>query len=175
MPTEEAPAGPRGGYVYVLRHPTAGLFKIGRSAGVARRADDVSKAAGGLCEVVHLIATDDPARLEAELHRTHAAVRSAGEWFRLGADALAALRATERVTYGTLAAPRRVRRGVYRISLPAAVAERLERTAATLGITGDALARKVVCLCLSVFERRAGKAEAKRAADAAWDGIRRDN
>ncbi len=154
--------------VYLLKHPTAGLYKIGRTVALGRRVDDVSKGVGGICEVVHLIDTDDAAKLEAELHRVYKGVRSAGEWFRLSDADVAAIRGASSVIYATLRAPKRHRRGVYRVRLPESVTERFERTAAALGISGDVLARKVVCACLTVFELRARKAETRRAADASW-------
>jgi hypothetical protein len=147
------------GFVYLLRHPTAGLYKIGRAADYRQRADLFGRVAGGLCEVVHLIETDDAPRLEAELHKTHRTTRGCGEWFRLSAETLAAVKASERVTYATPQSPRTPdASGPVVTFRPAArVAARLATAAAAIGVPADALARRIVAECLPIYERRAAK------------------
>jgi hypothetical protein len=151
------------GYVYLLRHPTAGLYKIGRAADYRQRADLFGRVAGGLCEVVHLIETDDAPRLEAELHKTHRPTRACGEWFRLSEEAVAAVKASERVTYATLKSPRTAdAAGPVVTFRPAArVAARLATAAAAIGVPADALARRIVAECLTIYERRAAKLAAR--------------
>ncbi|QDU24197.1 GIY-YIG nuclease family protein [Urbifossiella limnaea] len=92
----------RAGYVYLLRHPSAGVFKIGRATSTEERTRLLARVAGGLCEVVHLITTDDAPRLEAELHRTHRPPLTPGEWFHLSAGAVVAIRETAAIVYRTL-------------------------------------------------------------------------
>ncbi len=130
----------------------------------------LSRPAGGLCEIVHLIETDDAPRLEAELHKTYRAHRVCGEWFRLGEGHVAVIRSAERTVYATPRAPRKADPcgPVVTFRPTAGVSARLEKVAATIGVSADVLARRVVAECLAIYERRAEGIEERRAADASW-------
>lgn len=67
--------------VYLLRCGT--YYKIGMSDNVAWRVQQLSVALPMEVQHVHTIRTDDPARLEKELHTRFADKRVRGEWFSL--------------------------------------------------------------------------------------------
>lgn len=153
----------RGGFVYLMRHPEAGLFKIGRTIRPGDRERAIQKRAGELTEVVHLIDTDDAARLEAELHRVYREYRSAGEWFRLPEEAVKAIKATERVVYaGLLTNP--LRKPSTGVNLAARVSEafaaRVTATAETLGLDPAAFIRMCLTENLGRYEVMAKRVRA---------------
>ncbi len=78
------------GYVYLLR--SGRNFKIGRSNAVGRRERELAIQLPQKGEVIHKIATDDPAGIEAYWHRRFEAKRGNGEWFNLSSEDIAAFR-----------------------------------------------------------------------------------
>jgi hypothetical protein len=87
------------GFVYLIRAEN-GLIKIGRSADPAERLLQFSSLPVAV-ELIHQIATNDMAWLEAELHAEYASQRVRGEWFSLSpADvkALAHMKTRDRDT-----------------------------------------------------------------------------
>lgn len=90
-PTPQRPEAPLvTGSVYLFK--SGDFHKVGRSNSVGRRAYEVALQLPERVEVVHEIETDDPDGIEVYWHRRFAAKRANGEWFRLGADDVAAFR-----------------------------------------------------------------------------------
>jgi hypothetical protein len=75
------------GFVYLIRG--AGKHKIGRSKDPTARLEQIATGPHRL-ELLHQIATDDTAKLEAYFHRAFAHRRVRGEWFKLDAAELVA-------------------------------------------------------------------------------------
>jgi hypothetical protein len=79
-------------YVYFVRGDS-GLTKIGFTTNPQRRCKQFGK-------LLHIIKTDDGRRLESDMHRHFASVRKPGEWYSLGGDDMATVRAIDHVEYG---------------------------------------------------------------------------
>lgn len=79
----EAPATE--GYVYVIRDPSTGLIKIGRSIDPWERLERLSREMGNELDLVDYWFTGDCVLAESVAHRKFANSRVHGEWFCLGA------------------------------------------------------------------------------------------
>lgn len=85
------------GYVYLLRHGARREFKIGRTYNPIRREGELAIELPQKVEPIHVIATDDPAGIEAYWHRRFAARRLKNEWFELSADEVRAFKKWRRI------------------------------------------------------------------------------
>lgn len=82
----------RAGYVYILRAET-GYHKIGRTLDYEDRRRTFTVKLPFRIEYELVIASEDYAQLEADLHERYADKRVDGEWFELTSDDIARLRA----------------------------------------------------------------------------------
>lgn len=82
--------------VYIIR--AVGLCKIGYASNIAQRLHSYNTSIPRGYELIAVFFCEEPARLEAELHRRFTRERRRGEWFRLSEEALEQLR-TEAEAY----------------------------------------------------------------------------
>lgn len=81
--------GPKSSWVYVIKDPSTGYLKIGRSNNPERRRNHFQTATPQVLEIVHThhatgeLDADD---IEARLHRMLSAQRVTGEWFNVTLD-----------------------------------------------------------------------------------------
>jgi hypothetical protein len=85
------------GYVYLLRHGSRREYKIGRTNNPMRREGEIRVELPYRIEPVHVIATDDPAEIEAYWHRRFAEKRLKNEWFALTSDDVRAFKRWRRI------------------------------------------------------------------------------
>lgn len=72
-------------YVYLIRDPVTGMYKIGQSFNPVGRIRGLAWVKRGL-ELVSTIATDDAGWLERYMHETFSHCRVRGEWFLMSAE-----------------------------------------------------------------------------------------
>ena len=74
------------GYVYILKEPKSGLYKIGRSKNPFKRLSSLNTAAPYKLTLEHLIECDDYIKEEQFLHSILKNNKVRAEWFRLSDD-----------------------------------------------------------------------------------------
>lgn len=84
------------GFVYLIKG-RGGEYKLGRTGLVDRRVSQLATGSSVELEVVHEIRTDDPAGVEAYWHRRFADRRLRGEWFKLSAADVRAVKRWRRI------------------------------------------------------------------------------
>jgi hypothetical protein len=87
------------GFVYVIgpAEPVKPYrVKIGKADNVTKRLRDLQVASPFRLEILHIIQAGDPLRLEREIHSELAGFRCHGEWFELGDDPVAVVKAAVR-------------------------------------------------------------------------------
>ncbi len=91
---EEEPAPTSGeivmGYVYLIK--MGKYYKIGMTNSVGRREYELNLQLPERTELVHVIATDDPAGIEEYWHKRFATKNTNGEWFLLDSADVAAFK-----------------------------------------------------------------------------------
>ncbi len=89
------------GYIYVFRYGTTNQYKVGRSNDVHQRNGQIDRQTPEPITVWHSFKTDDPSGIEAYWHNrfkkagkeyNQRTKHLRGEWFRLDADDLRALK-----------------------------------------------------------------------------------
>jgi hypothetical protein len=80
------------GYVYLIKMNGHKYYKIGMTNCVGRRAYELDLQLPEHTELVHVIATDDPAGIEAYWHNRFKDKNTNGEWFALDAADIAAFK-----------------------------------------------------------------------------------
>lgn len=81
------------GYVYVVRDPTSGLYKIGCSANLPQRIKQLNSYLPiGKLDVILLLPTPAYRTLERDLHARFGRQRVKGEWFSLADEDLERLK-----------------------------------------------------------------------------------
>ncbi|MFO0823660.1 MAG: GIY-YIG nuclease family protein [Gemmataceae bacterium] len=78
------------GYVYLIK--MGRYHKIGMTNSVGRREYELNLQLPERAELVHVIATDDPAGIEAYWHNRFKDKNTNGEWFTLDAADIAAFK-----------------------------------------------------------------------------------
>lgn len=76
------------GYVYVIKSPSTGLYKIGRTRSPKARFNTFKTSNPDVLECIHLHKCDDMEYLEGMLHNAFSRKRVRGEWFSLSEDDL---------------------------------------------------------------------------------------
>jgi len=71
------------GYVYLVRNPKTGWFKIGSARRPLTRLAQLCREMCASCKLLHTIATNDSLRLEREVQRRFLEQHQGGEWFDL--------------------------------------------------------------------------------------------
>jgi hypothetical protein len=87
------------GYVYLIRNPRTGFYKIGSARRPTTRLATLSREMATKCELVHTIATNESLRLEREIQGRVIASMIGGEWYELDDVQLAAIMGVSTVFY----------------------------------------------------------------------------
>lgn len=74
------------GRVYMIFSQSLKLFKIGESADLKRRYQEIQSAVPGKLQEIHVLETDDPAGIERYWHRRFKHNKKINEWFELSAN-----------------------------------------------------------------------------------------
>lgn len=80
------------GYVYLIKMNGHRYYKIGMTNSVGRREYELNLQLPERTDLLHVIATDDPAGIEEYWHKRFKAKNTNGEWFALDATDIAAFK-----------------------------------------------------------------------------------
>lgn len=96
------------GYVYLVRNPVTGFFKIGSARRPDTRLRAISTEMCARCALLHTIASNAMVRLEREVQARFLADHVGGEWFELDESQVAIVQSVSSVFYrdGALWRPR---------------------------------------------------------------------